>query len=146
MSDIIVRGTIDSIQTGGTVHCGLNASPYFGSLFNSNMLSWYIGVYKDQPKNKALFSPRNIPCANIFFFAEKNKNHLFRWAFSPEKLHDISRGLWSDGEPERMPCLIWVFTWRVIKPTQNRNIPNLITEFAVVWEEQCKVTATLYFS
>ena len=51
----------------------------------------------DQPKKKALFSRFSAghSLREIFFFAEKNKNHLFRRALSPrdfeEKLRDISR-------------------------------------------------------
>ena len=59
---------------------------------NADMLA-----YTDQPKKKALFSRFAAvhPLREIFFFAEKNKNHLFRRGFSPrnvaEKLRDSSR-------------------------------------------------------
>ena len=134
--------------------------------------------HTDQSKKKALFpvSPLNHPCAKLFVFSEKNKNHLFRWGFAPrhfakklressrsnsatfrgetpgdlaEKLREISRWVnedlrflhadsedWSDGGTEQLPNLILVSTRGVIKPTQNRYVPNIITGCAAIGEEQ----------
>ena len=129
-----------------------------------------VQVCTDQPKKKALFTrfAAEHPLREIIFFAEKNKNHLFRRGISlrnfAEKLREISRrnsarfcgetprnfamgskgpkvtscvqrGLWSDWETEWVPSLIWVFTRRIIKPTQDR--PNIITGCATTGEEQC---------
>ena len=67
--------------------------------FNNYCISNILGNLRhtDQPKKKALF-PRFAavhPLREIFFFAEKNKNHLFRRGFSPrnftEKLRKTSR-------------------------------------------------------
>ena len=61
-------------------------------------LTWNgcISCYTDQPKKEALFSrfTAEHPCTKIFF-VEKNKHHLFRRGFSPqkfaEKLCEISQ-------------------------------------------------------
>ena len=51
-----------------------------------------INVYPtDQPKIKALFSrfAAEHPLREISFFAEKNKNYLFRRGFSPRKFAEF---------------------------------------------------------
>ena len=68
----------------------------------SKELKWLVILYQiqpytDQPKKKALFSRFAVehPLREKYFFAEKNKSHLFRQGFSlrkfAQKLRVISR-------------------------------------------------------
>ena len=78
------------------------------------------------------------PLREIMFFTEKNKSHaklreILRWVANDLRYLHAEREDWSDGEIERMPSLIWAFTQRVIEPTQNCYVPNII----IGWEEEC---------
>ena len=103
-------------------------------------------------KLKSLISPRvfsakfrgETPRHFAQTFRDISRRHSTRFRrgiprnFSMGKVSSCGqRRLYSDGETERMPSLIWVFTRRVIKPTPNRYVPNIITGCATIGEEQC---------
>ena len=81
---------MNSLSFPNDIHVNLQWYPCFGNIIS-------ISSCTDQTRKKALVSPfaAEHSLREIIFFAEENKNHLFRRGFSPrnfaEKLRESSR-------------------------------------------------------
>ena len=77
-------------------------------------------------------------------FAEK-LGEISRWVGKDLRFLYADSEDWSNGDTELMTSLIWVFTGRVIKPTQNHYVPNITTGCATIGEEQCTRNCNFIF-
>ena len=113
---------------------------------------------RNTPCTKNIFSRRKIKTTyfmegvvceillrNSASFHRETPQNLAMGRYGPKVSSCRQWGLWSDGETEWMPRLIWVSTRGVIKPTQNRYVLSIITGCAAIGEEQCTCKCNFLF-